>query len=221
MVKRTFDLTLVIFSSPFWGLLLGFIAFLVRIRLGAPVFFRQPRAGRGGRSFEVVKFRSMTDARDAQGVLLPDEQRITAFGRWLRETSLDEIPEVLNILKGDMSLVGPRPLLLRYVNRYTAEQSRRLEVAPGLTGWAQINGRNCLNWESRFALDVWYIDHRSLWLDICILARTVGKVLLREGVSAQGQATMPEFMGSFSPSDGLGDRISNPSDCSRFRDPRD
>ena len=169
---------------------------LVRLNLGRPVFFRQPRPGRQGRVFELIKFRTMTQARDAQGHLLPDAQRLTRFGRWLRSTSLDELPEVLNVLRGEMSLVGPRPLLVQYLDRYSPEQARRHEVLPGLTGWVQVKGRNALTWEEKFRLDVWYVDHRSLWLDLRILALTVWHVLRRHGVSAPGAATMPEFMGS-------------------------
>lgn len=199
MIKRLFDLSLLLLTAPLWLPALGAVALLVRLKLGRPVLFRQRRPGRQGRVFELVKFRTMTDARDAQGRLLPDAQRLTRFGRLLRSSSLDELPEVLNVLKGEMSLVGPRPLLVQYLERYTPEQARRHEVPPGLTGWAQVNGRNALSWEEKFRLDVWYVDHRSLWLDLRILFLTVWQVLRRHGVSAPGDATMPEFMGSPAP----------------------
>lgn len=166
---------------------------LVRRRLGRPVLFRQQRAGRDARPFTLVKFRTMSDALDAQGRLLPDEQRLDSFGSWLRSTSLDELPELWNVLRGDMSLVGPRPLPVHYLPRYTEEERRRHEVRPGITGWAQVNGRNTTTWEERLALDLWYVAHRSLWLDLRILARTAKLVLRREGVSAEGHATMPEL----------------------------
>ncbi|MCA3237635.1 MAG: sugar transferase [Curvibacter sp.] len=169
---------------------------LVRRKLGSPVLFRQVRPGMHGRPFMMVKFRTMTDERGADGNLLPDARRLTSFGRFLRATSLDELPELWNVLCGEMSLVGPRPLLMEYLPLYSPEQARRHEVRPGITGWAQVNGRNALSWEERFKLDVWYVDHRSLWLDIRILWLTVRKVLLREGISAQGEATMPRFTGN-------------------------
>jgi lipopolysaccharide/colanic/teichoic acid biosynthesis glycosyltransferase len=172
------------------------LALLVRAKLGNPIFFRQQRPGLRGRPFNILKFRTMTDDRDAQGNLLPDAQRLTPFGRWLRSTSLDELPELINIARGDMSIVGPRPLLMRYLPLYTPEQSRRHLVKPGLTGWAQINGRNAISWEERFRLDTWYVDHWSLWLDLKIILLTVIKVVRREGISEQNQATMSEFTGS-------------------------
>jgi len=196
LIKRLFDLFLLLLTAPLWLPALGAVALLVRLKLGRQVLFRQPRPGRQGRVFELVKFRTMTDARDAEGRLLPDAQRLTRFGQLLRSSSLDELPEVLNVLKGEMSLVGPRPLLVRYLDRYTPEQARRHEVPPGLTGWAQIKGRNALSWEEKFRLDVWYVDHQSLWLDVRILFLTVWQVLRRHGVNAPGEATMPEFMGS-------------------------
>ncbi len=196
LMKRAMDLVLVVLSAPIWVPVLVVLGALVRLRLGAPVFFTQERAGWRGRSFRVVKFRTMTDGREANGKLLPDNQRLTAFGRWLRASSLDELPELWNILKGEMSLVGPRPLLAKYVPLYSAEQGRRHEVRPGLTGWAQINGRNALGWDERFALDVWYVDNRSLSLDIRIVLMTLKKVVRRDGISAPGEATMPEFLGS-------------------------
>ena len=169
------------------------LALLVRAKLGNPIFFRQQRPGLRGRPFNILKFRTMTDDRDAQGNLLPDAQRLTPFGRWLRSTSLDELPELINIARGDMSIVGPRPLLMRYLPLYTPEQSRRHLVKPGLTGWAQINGRNAISWEEKFRLDTWYVDHWSLWLDLKIILLTVIKVVRREGISEQNQATMSEF----------------------------
>jgi lipopolysaccharide/colanic/teichoic acid biosynthesis glycosyltransferase len=194
-LKRVVDvvgalIALVLFSVP-----LAVVALLVRLKLGAPIFFTQERAGFGGRTFRMIKFRSMTNERGPDGELLPDADRLPRFGRLLRSTSLDELPELFNVLKGDMSLVGPRPLLVRYLDRYTPEQARRHEVLPGLTGWAQINGRNALSWEDRFALDVWYVDHISLALDLKIIGKTFGKVLRRSGVSAEDHATMHEFMG--------------------------
>jgi lipopolysaccharide/colanic/teichoic acid biosynthesis glycosyltransferase len=176
--------------------LLVCIALLVRFLFGSPILFRQQRPGLHGRPFTMCKFRTMTDARDAQGNLLPDDERLTPFGRFLRSTSLDELPELFNVLKGDMSLVGPRPLLMQYLERYTPEQMRRHEVKPGMTGWAQVNGRNAISWEDKFALDVWYVDHQSFWLDLKILALTAWKMLKREGINQPGQATADEFMGS-------------------------
>ncbi len=193
--KRMLDLILVVGSAPFWIPVVLVLAVLVRLRLGSPVLFRQRRPGLNGVVFEMTKFRTMTDARDASGALLPDAVRLTPFGRWLRSTSLDELPELLNVLKGEMSLVGPRPLLVQYLERYTAEQARRHAVPPGLTGWAQINGRNAISWEQKFELDVWYVDHRSLGLDLKIIWLTLLKVVRRDGISAAGDATMPEFRG--------------------------
>ena len=194
--KRLFDLVLtipgLIVLSPFLGLL----ACLVRWRLGFPVIFSQDRPGQHGQIFRFYKFRSMIDARDQQGQLLPDDQRLTPLGRRMRAWSLDELPSLINIMRGEMSLVGPRPLLVRYLGRYSPEQARRHEVLPGITGWAQINGRNALTWEDKFRLDVWYVDHWSLWLDIKILALTLWKVIRREGISQPGHATAEEFMGS-------------------------
>jgi lipopolysaccharide/colanic/teichoic acid biosynthesis glycosyltransferase len=193
--KRLVDLILTVFALVLVLPVLGVITVLVRWRLGSPVLFRQQRPGLHGKPFMLLKFRTMTDARDAAGNLLPDEQRLTSFGRFLRRTSLDELPELINVLRGDMSLVGPRPLLMQYLDRYTPDQMRRHEVRPGITGWAQIKGRNALSWEEKFALDVWYVDHLSLWLDLKIILLTVWKVLRREGISQEGFATMPEFMG--------------------------
>lgn len=174
---------------------MALLASIIRIKLGNPVLFAQDRPGRGGRTFRLYKFRTMTDARDASGQLLPDADRLTPFGRFLRSTSLDEFPEFWNVLKGDMSLVGPRPLLVEYLDRYTAEQARRHEVRPGITGLAQVSGRNELSWEERFKLDVWYVDNHSLWLDMKILGMTLWKAIRREGVSSPGHVTMPEFTG--------------------------
>jgi lipopolysaccharide/colanic/teichoic acid biosynthesis glycosyltransferase len=171
------------------------LAWLVHRKLGSPVLFTQMRPGLKGKPFLMVKFRTMTDARDASGALLPDVQRLTPFGRFLRASSLDELPELWNVLRGEMSLVGPRPLLMDYLPLYSPEQSRRHEVRPGITGWAQVNGRNAISWNDKFALDVWYVDHGSLWLDVRILWLTVCKVLVRDGISAAGEATMPRFDG--------------------------
>lgn len=194
--KRLIDLVVSAVALIVLAPVLVLVAVLVRVTLGAPVLFRQQRPGLHGQPFTLYKFRTMTDARDAQGRLLPDAQRLTRFGRFLRSTSLDELPELFNVLKGEMSLVGPRPLLMEYLERYTPEQMRRHAVRPGITGWAQINGRNALSWEQKFALDVWYVDHRSFWLDMKILALTLWKIIKREGISQPGQATMEEFRGS-------------------------
>ena len=195
-MKRLFDLTAAALGLLLLALPLLVLTLLVRRKLGRPAFFRQVRPGRHGRPFQMVKFRTMTDARDARGNLLPDGERLTRFGRFLRSTSLDELPELFNVLRGEMSLVGPRPLLMAYLPLYSPEQARRHEVRPGITGWAQVNGRNALSWEEKFAMDVWYVDHRSLWLDMKILVLTVRKVLARDGISAAGEATMPRFTGS-------------------------
>lgn len=172
------------------------IAVLIHWTMGPPVLFRQRRPGLRGRPFTMFKFRTMRDATDARGIPLSDEQRLTRLGRFLRSTSLDELPELFNVLRGEMSLVGPRPLLMQYLDRYTPEQARRHEVKPGITGWAQVNGRNAISWEEKFRLDVWYVDHASFLLDLRILLLTVWKVVRREGVSAASHATMPEFMGT-------------------------
>ena len=195
-MKRLFDLTAALLGLAALALPLLALIALVRIKLGRPVFFRQTRPGLHGQPFQMVKLRTMTDARGPDGALLPDAERLTPFGRFLRASSLDELPELWNVLKGDMSLVGPRPLLMEYLPLYTPEQARRHEVRPGITGWAQVNGRNALSWEEKFALDVWYVDHQSLALDISILWRTVRKVLVREGISAAGEATMGKFTGN-------------------------
>lgn len=193
--KRTLDLILTIPVLIVLTPLLLLLAILVVILLGAPVLFCQLRPGMHGRPFWMLKFRTMTDARDISGALLSDAERLTTFGRFLRATSLDELPELFNVLKGDMSLVGPRPLLMQYLDRYTPEQARRHDVRPGITGWAQVNGRNAITWEEKFKLDVWYVDNRSLWLDIKIIFMTVWKIFKREGINQQGQATMEEFKG--------------------------
>jgi len=194
--KRLFDLAVAVSASVIAAPILGLVALLVRAKLGAPVLFRQTRPGLYGKPFTLYKFRTMTDARDAQGNLLPDAARLTPFGRFLRSTSLDELPELWNVLRGDMSLVGPRPLLMQYLDRYTPDQARRHEVRPGITGWAQVNGRNALTWEQKFALDVWYVDHLSFWLDLKIIALTLWKILKREGISQPGQATVEYFHGN-------------------------
>jgi sugar transferase EpsL len=195
-VKRLFDLLVATAGLLVLSPLLLLTGLLVRWYHGSPVLFGQRRPGYGGRPFYIYKFRTMTDARAADGSLLPDEQRLTPFGRFLRASSLDELPELFNILRGEMSLVGPRPLLMQYLDRYSPEQARRHDVYPGLTGWAQINGRNALTWEDKFRLDVWYVDHWSFWLDLKILFLTVGKVFKREGISQPGHATAEEFMGA-------------------------
>lgn len=195
-MKRILDVVVagvcLLLSAP----LLIFLSLLVRIKMGRPVFFRQTRPGLGGRPFDMVKFKTMRDATDGQGNPLPDAERLTSFGRFLRSTSLDEFPELWNVLKGDMSLVGPRPLLMEYLPLYTEEQFRRHSVRPGITGWAQVNGRNAISWEDRFKLDVWYVDNRSFGLDLKILFLTVKKVLARDGINENGEATMSKFTGS-------------------------
>ena len=195
MLKRAFD---IVFSA---GWLIGFaplllvVAILVRLKLGSPVLFVQERPGLRARPFRMVKFRTMTDARGPDGELLSDEQRLTPFGKFLRSSTLDEFPEMWNVLIGDMSVVGPRPLLMRYVSRYSPFQARRMEVRPGVTGWAQVNGRNLLSWEEKFALDVWYVDHRSFLLDMKIVVLTFFKVFARTGINSDKAATMEEFLG--------------------------
>ena len=197
--KRLFDLICTSLGLLLISPILLIIALLVRIAHGAPVLFRQQRPGYKGRPFYIYKFRTMTNALDGNGQQLPDAARLTALGRLLRSTSLDELPELFNILRGDMSLVGPRPLLMQYLQRYSPEQARRHDVYPGLTGWAQINGRNALTWQDKFKLDVWYVDHRSFWLDLRILFLTFWKVFKREGITQQGHASMEEFTGDNSP----------------------
>ena len=195
-MKRLFDIVVSACALLVLALPLLVVIWMVRRKLGSPVFFAQVRPGMHGKPFKMVKFRSMTSERGTDGELLPDAERLTPFGRFLRSTSLDELPELWNVLKGDMSLVGPRPLLMEYLPLYSPEQARRHEVRPGITGWAQVNGRNAIAWEDKFKLDVWYVDHCSLWLDIKILWLTVKKVLVREGISAAGEATMGKFTGS-------------------------
>ena len=195
-MKRLFDLLVAASALLVLSPILLATALLVRVKLGSPVLFRQQRPGLHGQPFMMLKFRTMIDAVDRDGQPLPDAERLTPFGRWLRASSLDELPELINILRGDMSLVGPRPLLMRYLPLYSPEQARRHDVRPGLTGWAQINGRNALSWEEKFALDQWYVEHRSFLLDLRILWLTALKVVKREGISSAGEATMPPFTGS-------------------------
>ena len=194
-MKRLFDFFVAALALLILALPLLVLAWLVRRKLGSPVLFCQVRPGLNGQPFKMVKFRTMTDARDASSALLPDAQRLIPFGRFLRASSLDELPELWNVLRGEMSLVGPRPLLMEYLPLYSPEHARRHEVLPGITGWAQVNGRNAIGWSEKFALDIWYVDHRSLWLDVRILWLTVRKVLVRDGISAAGEATMPRFDG--------------------------
>jgi lipopolysaccharide/colanic/teichoic acid biosynthesis glycosyltransferase len=194
-MKRFFDffIALIVIGGLIIPLLL--LALAVRWWLGAPILFSQIRPGLDGQPFRMYKFRTMTDNCDVNGVLLSDEERLVPFGRWLRSTSLDELPELWNVLKGEMSLVGPRPLLMEYLPHYSSEQARRHHVRPGITGWAQVNGRNAISWEDKFKFDVWYVDNQSLWLDVKILLLTVRKVLMREGINAAENATMPRFTG--------------------------
>jgi lipopolysaccharide/colanic/teichoic acid biosynthesis glycosyltransferase len=196
MTKRLFDfsasLAALLLLSPVFFL----IALLVRVKIGSPIFFTQTRPGMHGKPITMIKFRTMTNARGADGALLPDAERLTRFGRFLRATSLDELPELWNVLKGDMSLVGPRPLLVEYLPLYSPEQARRHDVRPGITGWAQVNGRNAISWDEKFKLDVWYVDHQSFWLDMKILFLTVKRVFQRHGISADGEVTMPRFTGN-------------------------
>lgn len=196
MIKRLFDLLVIVISLPLLLLVLIVIMVFVRLKLGTPIFFWQIRPGLNTKPFKMIKFRTMTNKLDGDGNFLPDAVRLTSFGRFLRATSLDELPELWNVLKGDMSLVGPRPLLMEYLPLYSVEQARRHEVRPGITGWAQINGRNAISWEEKFEYDVWYVDNRSFWLDIKILFLTVRKVFFREGISQEGKATMSKFKGS-------------------------
>jgi len=199
LVKRCFDLAVSsLLLLLLWPVLVVLWA-LIRLDMGTPVLFRQARPGYRGHLFRVFKFRTMNDLRDADGQLLPDGDRLTFLGRWMRRLSLDELPQLFNVVLGDMSLVGPRPLLVQYLERYSPEQARRHEVRPGITGWAQVNGRNAISWEDKFALDVWYVDHRSFWLDLKILILTALKVIKRDGISAVGEATAVEFMGNRRP----------------------
>ncbi len=194
--KRLVDLMLTVPALILLAPLLALLALLVRCKLGSPVLFRQQRPGLHGKPFELIKFRSMTDARDQHGNPLPDAERLTPFGKFLRKSSLDELPELWNILKGDMSLVGPRPLRMEYLALYSPQQARRHEIRPGITGWAQVNGRNALAWQDKFRCDVWYVDHVSLKLDLTILWLTVWQVIKHEDISAEGEATMPKFTGN-------------------------
>ena len=196
MIKRVTDFLLALVVLVLLSPILVLIAWQVRRKLGSPVLFRQVRPGLEGIPFEMIKFRTMRNAVDTHGAFLPDSERMTAFGNFLRSTSLDELPELWNVLKGEMSLVGPRPLLMEYLPLYSSEQARRHEVRPGVTGWAQVNGRNALSWDDKFKLDVWYVDNQSLGLDLKILLKTVKKVVVRDGISAAGEATMPKFTGS-------------------------
>lgn len=196
MLKRLFDIIASAVGLLFLSPVIAVLAFQVRRKLGSPVFFRQTRPGLNGEPFEMVKFRTMRDAYDENGKPLPDSERITPFGRFLRSTSLDELPELWNVLKGDMSLVGPRPLLMEYLPLYNTVQARRHEVRPGVTGWAQVNGRNALSWDEKFNLDVWYVDNRGFWLDVKILFLTVKKVIVKDGISGEGEVTMSKFTGN-------------------------
>ncbi len=192
-MKRLFDLLLTLVAAILFSPILLITTLLVRQKLGSPILFSQQRPGLDGKPFRMYKFRTMTDERDANGDLLPDAQRLTQFGCFLRSTSLDELPAFWNVFKGDMSLVGPRPLLMEYLPLYSPEQACRHNVRPGITGWAQVNGRNAISWEEKFKLDVWYVDNQSFWLDLKILFLTLRKVFVREGISAEGEATMPKF----------------------------
>jgi len=195
-VKRAVDVVFSIIALVISLPIICLISVLIYLTMGRPIFFKQVRPGLYGKPFVLYKFRTMLDLRDQTGKMLPDERRLTSFGRWLRSTSLDELPVLFNVLKGDMSLVGPRPLLMEYLDRYTPEQARRHEVKPGITGWAQINGRNAISWEKKFDLDVWYVDNWNFLLDFKIIFLTILKVLKHDGISADGHATMPEFKGS-------------------------
>ncbi|WP_305129858.1 sugar transferase [Vibrio campbellii] len=195
-MKRLFDFLLSLFALLIFSPIIALVAYKVKNNLGSPVLFRQTRPGLNGHPFEMVKFRTMKDAVDLQGNPLPDSERMTPFGDKLRNSSLDELPELWNVLRGEMSLVGPRPLLMEYLPLYNAEQARRHEVRPGITGWAQINGRNAISWDEKFKLDVWYVDNRTLWLDIKILALTIRKVIIKEGITADGCVTTEAFKGT-------------------------
>lgn len=194
-MKRTFDFLVSLFTLVILLPLLIFVGLLIRLKLGSPILFTQERPGLNGKTFKMMKFRTMLDGKDKQGNPLPDDERMTKFGALLRSTSLDELPGLFNVLKGDMSLVGPRPLLMQYLPLYSKEQARRHNVRPGITGWAQVNGRNAISWEDKFKFDVWYVDNISFWLDIKILVLTVKKVIIKEGISADEHVTMPLFTG--------------------------
>jgi sugar transferase EpsL len=195
-IKRLLDIVFSAAALVLLSPLLVLLTVVIRFKLGSPVLFRQHRPGLGGKGFVTYKFRTMTDQRDDAGRLLPDEQRLPAFGRFLRSTSLDELPELFNVLKGDMSIVGPRPLMMKYLGRYTPEQARRHDVKPGITGWAQINGRNAIPWEERFKLDVWYVDNWSIRLDLRILLKSIWMMITRQGITQRDRATVDEFMGT-------------------------
>ena len=195
-IKRLFDMAIAVPSVIILLPVFILIGFFVRMKIGVPVLFKQARPGLHGKPFTIYKFRTMTDERDNDGNLLSDGERLTRLGRFLRKTSMDELPELFNVIKGDMSIVGPRPLLIQYLDRYTPEQARRHEVKPGITGWAQVNGRNAITWEEKFKLDVWYVDNWSVWLDAKVIFMTIKKVLYREGISQEGHETMEYFMGS-------------------------
>jgi lipopolysaccharide/colanic/teichoic acid biosynthesis glycosyltransferase len=196
LIKRLFDFFISLAALLLLSPVLLLLALLLRVKIGSPIFFTQTRPGLHGKTFTMIKFRTMTNARGADGALLPDAERLTRFGRFLRATSLDELPELWNVLKGDMSLVGPRPLLMEYLPLYSPEQARRHDVRPGITGWAQVNGRNAISWDEKFKLDVWYVDHQSIWLDVKILFLTVQRVFQRHGISADGYDTAPPFKGN-------------------------
>jgi lipopolysaccharide/colanic/teichoic acid biosynthesis glycosyltransferase len=202
-MKRLFDFLIALLLLVVFALPLVLLILIIRVKLGSPVLFRQIRPGLNAQPFEMVKFRTMTDERDVNGILLSDANRLTSFGHFLRSASLDELPELWNVLRGDMSLVGPRPLLMEYLPLYSSEQARRHEARPGITGWAQVNGRNTLSWDEKFKFDVWYVDNKNIWLDIKILFMTVKKVLVRDGIAAKGEATMSRFTGNKN-SEGLG-----------------
>lgn len=196
MIKRFFDILVVLLALPLVLPVFLIAALMVSIKLGSPIFFSQMRGGYGGTRFRLWKFRSMTDARDANGALLPDADRLTPFGKFLRSSSLDEMPCLWNVIRGDMSIVGPRPFIADYLDLYSPEQMRRHDARPGITGWAQVNGRNSLSWEEKFDLDLWYVDHRSFWIDLRILWLTARKVVVREGINQEGEATAPRFTGT-------------------------
>ncbi|MDE2420950.1 MAG: sugar transferase [Gammaproteobacteria bacterium] len=195
-MKRLFDCVAALIALAILSPVLVVVAILIRKKIGFPILFRQVRPGLDGKPFVMVKFRTMLDENDAQGNPLPDDQRLTKFGSFLRSTSIDELPELWNVIKGDMSLVGPRPLLMEYLPLYTPQQAKRHDVRPGITGWAQVNGRNAISWEEKFKLDTWYVEHRTLGLDLRIIFLTIKKVLVRDGISADGEATMSKFTGT-------------------------
>lgn len=195
-MKRFFDFLVSSFALLLLSPMLIVVGILVAVKLGSPIFFKQQRPGKFGKPFHIYKFRTMTDERDSQDELLPEETRLTTFGLWLRSTSLDELPELINVLKGDMSLVGPRPLLMEYLPLYNDEQKTRMDVRPGITGWAQVNGRNAISWNKKFELDLWYVKNRTFWLDLKILWMTISKVFKREGIGHENEAVMPKFTGN-------------------------